>query len=91
MVIEAYIVVCELPHGVFARFPFCLMETRLRLWSERTRAPHATEPCNKATTLKAADLNDCPLHGEPSVDYFATSRNTGKDIKNFGKGWRQQR
>ena len=87
MVIEAYIVACELPHGVFARFPSCLIEADVRAPCDQPRiariqkpvpAPaeqylHTIagtdeerdvncppqEPSNKATTLKAADLNNC--------------------------------
>ena len=87
MVIEAYIVACELPHGVFARFPSCLMEADVRVSCDQPRIARIQkpvparaeqyvntiagtdeerdvncppqEPSNKATTLKAADLNSC--------------------------------
>jgi hypothetical protein len=67
MVIEAYIVVRELPHGVLARFPSSLMAADLRFHTHDVIAEQIW------------------FHGESPVDYSATSRNTGKDIKNFGK------
>ena len=44
MVIEAYIVACELPHGVFARFPSYLMEADVRVSCDQPRIARIQKP-----------------------------------------------
>ena len=85
MVIEAHIVVRELPHGVPDSFLMALIYGCGA--NELEPGESSADDKDSGYRFHSRDVfaEQIWFHRESSVDYSATSRNTGKDLKNFGK------